>query len=96
LFASELNIRSAVVTLELSSILFASEWNYKSADILKGVFVSLFKLRYFVSSVADLHLSLLLYMLERSNISVLNLSHNISLVEVHCLYTCIDLCFRVL
>jgi hypothetical protein len=68
----------------------------KSADILEGVFVSLFELRYFVSSVADLHLSLLLYMLERSNISVLILSHNISLVEVHCLYTCIDLCFRVL
>jgi hypothetical protein len=87
-----LNNRSAVIEL----VLFASEWNYKSADILKGVFVSLFELRYFVSSVADLHLTLLLYMLERSNISVLNLSFNISLVEVYCLYTCIDLCFRVL
>ena len=96
MFASELNIRSAVVTLELSSILFASEWKYKSADILKGVFVSLFELRHFVSSVADLHLTFLLYMLERSNISVLDLSLNISLVEVYCLYTCIDLCFGVL
>ena len=65
-----MNNRSAVIEL----VLFASEWNYKSADILKGVFVSLFELRHFVSSVADLHLTFLLYMLERSNISVLDLS----------------------
>jgi hypothetical protein len=57
LFASELNNRSAVIEL----VLVASEWNYKSADILKGVFVSLFELRYFVSLVADLHLTFLLY-----------------------------------
>ena len=87
-----MNSRSAVIEL----VLFASDWIYKSADILEGVFVSLFELRYFVSSVADPHLSLLLYMLERSNIFVLILSHNISLFEVHCLYTCIDLCLRVL
>jgi hypothetical protein len=60
------------------------------------VFVSLFELRYFVSSVANLHLTLLLHMLEKSHISVLNLSLDISLVEVYCLYTCIDHCFGVL